>query len=484
MYRPKFMPGVLLTILIFMNIHAIEVYFNKHSNGPGGDTRLDQKFCSFISQAEYSIDICFYNITLPLIRDSLLSAYRRGVSIRMITEADNRDHFVFEDLSTAGIPIIDDNFPGSGGSNYMHHKFAIRDARGNSDPDDDWIWTGSWNASYSNTFPDANNVVIIQDQCLAEQYSTEFNEMWGSESEIPQASNSRFHTRKTDNNTHICLNDHTFNIYFSPSDGSTQAIINALNTANYEIYFCIMAFTFDTLAHFMRDKYEGSSNLILKGVFDSGMWDNTSSISMDMRGLGSDPWAIQPPVFPDSVGKEEGEDGILHHKYMIIDPNHPQSDPIVITGSMNWSNNGEYLNDENTLIIHNAQVTRLFLSEFEARFTEAGGILVPPKILVQNYPNPFYDNTHIYFHRDSLRQRSSLYDQEGYIPVYQEGLILIYNILGKQIRTFMLDSEQNSITWDGTDQNGIPQPSGIYFYTLSYHNHQISKKMVFLNRYK
>lgn len=59
---------------------------------------------------------------------------------------------------------------------------------------------------------------------------------------------------------------------------------------------------------------------------------------------------------------------------MIIDGEHPDSDPIVITGSHNWSSSAENVSDENTLIIHNARVANLYLQEFMARYKEAAGI--------------------------------------------------------------------------------------------------------------
>jgi phosphatidylserine/phosphatidylglycerophosphate/cardiolipin synthase-like enzyme len=38
---------------------------------------------------------------------------------------------------------------------------------------------------------------------------------------------------------------------------------------------------------------------------------------------------------------------------------------IVITGSYNFSNNAEYNNDENTLIIHNRDIATQFLDNFQ-----------------------------------------------------------------------------------------------------------------------
>ena len=55
----------------------------------------------------------------------------------------------------------------------------------------------------------------------------------------------------------------------------------------------------------------------------------------------------------------------LHHKYAIADANVSASDPILLTGSHNWSSNAENNSDENTLIIHDATIANIYLQEFK-----------------------------------------------------------------------------------------------------------------------
>ena len=62
----------------------------------------------------------------------------------------------------------------------------------------------------------------------------------------------------------------------------------------------------------------------------------------------------------------------FHHKYAIIDASNVSADPIVLTGSHNWSGNAENNSDENTLIIHDATIANIYLQEFEKRWGELG----------------------------------------------------------------------------------------------------------------
>jgi len=59
---------------------------------------------------------------------------------------------------------------------------------------------------------------------------------------------------------------------------------------------------------------------------------------------------------------------------MLIDADKWTSNPIVVTGSYNWSDAAETGNDENMLIIHSTYFADLFMQEFAERYHEAGGL--------------------------------------------------------------------------------------------------------------
>jgi phosphatidylserine/phosphatidylglycerophosphate/cardiolipin synthase-like enzyme len=64
--------------------------------------------------------------------------------------------------------------------------------------------------------------------------------------------------------------------------------------------------------------------------------------------------------------------GIFHHKYVIVDQDNAASDPLVLTGSHNWSAAANTNNDENTLIIHDQMIANQFFQEFSARWENDG----------------------------------------------------------------------------------------------------------------
>ena len=57
--------------------------------------------------------------------------------------------------------------------------------------------------------------------------------------------------------------------------------------------------------------------------------------------------------------RRDGNPIFLHDKVIVVDEH------IVITGSLNFSTNAEESNDENVIIIDNADIARLYMQEFE-----------------------------------------------------------------------------------------------------------------------
>jgi phosphatidylserine/phosphatidylglycerophosphate/cardiolipin synthase-like enzyme len=271
----------------------------------------------------------------------------------------------------------------------MHNKFVIVDGT--------WTWTGSWNFTINDTFGSeanrtanirsghTNHGVEIRSTALAAAYIAEFEEMWGSNTATPNIATSNFHSRKADNGTHqVYVGGKLVEVYFSPSEGALARVNEIVeDDADVSARFCIYAFSDQTLTDTLKYLYEGSTSELtgtltgfkVQGVFESGYWSQYWSSSLDMTGVESSPnatysvrWNNKAPVGFD------GEDRLLHHKYLIVDEG-TASDPFVVTGSMNWSANGEDTNDENTLIIHDAAIANQFYQEFAARYYMAYGIV-------------------------------------------------------------------------------------------------------------
>ncbi len=226
------------TMNVYFN-HSVNTALAKGENAQNVD--ISSKVINRINAAKYSVDVALYSLSGTVgakIATALISAKGRGTTVRVIGEYDNHTTAPWTTLTNSGIIVIFDTYDATNaGAGLMHNKFFIIDMQDTTSDTTSWVISGSWNATDPGNTDDAQNVIEIQDRALANAYTTEFNEMWGSSTSMPNATNSRFGAHKLDNTPHY------FNIsgipvesYFSPSDGTTTtSSLSPLNETKISI---------------------------------------------------------------------------------------------------------------------------------------------------------------------------------------------------------------------------------------------------------
>lgn len=353
----------------------IRVYFNRevdNSVSTGVDAislfqATDDTIIAQIDRAMTTLEIAVYNINNGAIVQAINQAYSRGVTVRYIAEGQNANSALSS--LNPNIPVL---YRQNAISSGMHNKFVIVDA---DKVDSALVLTGSTNFTSNNLFSDPNNMVIIQDQALARAYRLEFNEMWGGDGPQPDLANSRFGEDKINNTPEKFLIDGKHvELYFSPTDGTTAAIAKAIETTDYNLDFAVLVLTNNTIADAILDQI--SIFVIPRGIVES---PNESGSDFDELAQAG---AI--------MLSHQGVSGQLHHKYATIDYSQPASDPVVVTGSHNWSSSAETTNDENTLVIHDPVVANLFYQEFSALYNTVSAVDEADIPVTHGviYPNP------------------------------------------------------------------------------------------------
>lgn len=304
-----------------------ELYFTNpespiSSQGTGG---VDGPLVKAIDNAKLSIDVAAYSLSLNSVRYALINANKRGVVVRMVMESSNMDRSDPQELIKAGIPIIGDEQPG-----LMHDKFMVIDKSE--------VWVGSMNFTDSGTYDDNNNMMRILSTKIAENYTTEFEEMFKDNLFGENVRAATPHPSLTIDGTEI-------KNYFSPDDGVLNAIVPLLNSAQKSIYFLAFSFTANDLGNIVREK--AAAGLTVQGVMEEEQVKSNQGTEYDpFKQSGLDV-------------RIDGNAGQMHHKVFIID------EKIVIFGSYNFSQSAETRNDENILIIYNAAIAQQFIKEFE-----------------------------------------------------------------------------------------------------------------------
>jgi len=133
-----------------------------------------------LNAAEDTLDVAIYTFTYQPIADLLVEAKLRGVAVRvMVDEHQSRlpsadenggavgQYEIVEDLESEGVRVC--KRPGEDGG-ILHHKFAVIDDR--------TVITGSYNFTEAATERNLENLLVLSDPNLAEQYAAAFQSLW------------------------------------------------------------------------------------------------------------------------------------------------------------------------------------------------------------------------------------------------------------------------------------------------------------------
>lgn len=353
---------------------SIAVYFNNpvnttFSNGalPHGTSfaAMLESVKQVIINARNTLDVAMYNSNRADIIQELQKAQQRGVRIRFIADGGQSNGAL---NPPPGFPLMYRQ-----GDGIMHHKFVLADAH---DAQYATLWTGSTNHSTGQLATDPNNTLVIRDHALAKAYLMEFEEMWGSSSDLPDPLTSRTGSAKRDDTPHLFqIGDHLVESFFSPSDNTHHEILSACRDATAHLDAGLLLLTRYDLAETM-------AQLAQQGRRVRVIIDDRESSLVPMQILESGGALVAHHAF----------NSIFHHKYAVIDEGQPTAR--VITGSHNWTTSAAVRNDENTLILHDPDIANIYRQEFEARWSEVFTSVVDPGQKdddVLFFPNPSTD---------------------------------------------------------------------------------------------
>lgn len=131
-------------------------------------------------------------------------------------------------------------------------------------------------------------------------------------------------------------------VYFSPNGGCEQAVINWIEKANSSVFILIYSFTLDSIGDALVDAH--NRNIDVKVVFEKSQISGYSEYQR-LKSNGVD-------VRNDTNSRS------MHNKVMVVDGQ------VVLTGSFNWSANGEERNNENLIVVYGNHTANLYGEEF------------------------------------------------------------------------------------------------------------------------
>lgn len=294
---------------------------------------LDTYLVNLMNKSTKTLDVADYDFDLSNVADAMVAAKNRGVVVRMVTDTDtytNKDASVqaaFKKLLDAKIPIVQDNR-----GPIMHNKFTVVDKT--------YVETGSWNYTLYDTYRLNNNMIIIHDPKLAENYTVEFEKMFVKKTFGPNKA-------KGVPNPVLTIGGVKVQNYFAAEDGVSTHIVDELNKATKSIYFMAFSFTAENIGDAVINKAKA-------GVTVGGVFETTGSNTQY-----SEYGKMSALKLPNLQVHTDGNPYVMHHKVFIID------EKTVIFGSFNFSDNADTANDENLLIVEDPNMAKAFKAEYD-----------------------------------------------------------------------------------------------------------------------
>lgn len=138
-------------------------------------------------------------------------------------------------------------------------------------------------------------------------------------------------------------------VYFSPKGGCEDQVLYWIDRANMSIHVLIYSFTLDSVGDALVEAH--NRGVEVQVVFEIEQITRYSEYQR-LRVAGV-------------AVRNDTNSELMHNKVMIVDG------LIVLTGSFNWSTNGEESNNENLIVINSAYIAGIYEEEFREIWNES-----------------------------------------------------------------------------------------------------------------
>lgn len=287
---------------------------------PCANHDVTQEIVAFIQSATVSLDVATSKMDCPAIYQAIIDAHvLHGVGVRVIFETDNLSGgggVAYTQMAIAGIDVAHDGHP----SIRMNNNFIVAD--------DDSVFTGGVEFSVKGITLDMAHGIAVYNNCVAELYTLEFDEMWRGDFGVNSPTTDGW-----------CFTDYKSHAYvsFSPTDDTNAALHHVINQAQEEIVGSWDWFTDATLADSLVMRH-------LDGVYVRGTMDAYSATSHLVRD-----YHLCSAGIPIRV---EDWSGNVGGSSIVIDPyRHDDGVPIVVLSSRDWNDRASTQDNNNTLFV-------------------------------------------------------------------------------------------------------------------------------------
>lgn len=323
-----------------------------------------QKFIGHATSERFALRAAFYEFHYQPIANALAKAIEAGADVQIVYDAESS--YKVENLATiqrAGLDAAGAVIPRTVSEGIRHNKFIVlleQDTAGEYQPKA--VWTGSTNISDGGIFGHSNVGHLVWDKDIAQAYLDYWQRLaenlTSTKLREPNRTATPTPVGKTAKNSVVPIfsprdekdANETLQWYADRMDEAKQIVCMTVAFNLDEVFQKVIQKDNDVLRYIVKDDDLGDGEIIGQDrdvLFAAGGY------------LGGDALSN----FAAERDNPLNSNDYIHTKFMLIDP--LGKDPLVVTGSANFSRPSQRINDENMLVIRgDTRVADIYFGEF------------------------------------------------------------------------------------------------------------------------
>ncbi len=323
-----------------------------------------QKLIGQATSEKFALRAAFYEFNYQPIANALAKAIEAGADVQIVYDAESS--YKVENLATiqrAGLDAAGAVIPRTVSEGIRHNKFIVlleQDTSGEYQPKA--VWTGSTNISDGGIFGHSNVGHLVWDKDIAQAYLDYWqrlaDNLTSTKLRDPNRTATPTPVGKTAKNSVVPIfsprdekdSNETLQWYADRMDEAKQIVCMTVAFNLDEVFQKVIQKDNDVLRYIVKDDDLGDGEIIGQDrdvLFAAGGY------------LGGDALSN----FAAERDNPLNSNDYIHTKFMLVDP--LGKDPLVVTGSANFSRPSQRVNDENMLVIRgDTRVADIYFGEF------------------------------------------------------------------------------------------------------------------------
>jgi len=310
---------------------------------------------------DYGLRAMLYEFRYLPVGTAFRDAHRAGADVAIRYEAQSYKAENEAMIRSAGIKSICK--PQESRTGIRHNKFIVLLHKQKPIA----VWTGSTNISAGGIFGHSNVGHVIWDEAIAQRYLDFLLRL--SEDDVARGPLVQENLGEQETPSIGVLppaSPHL--ILFSPRDSAKSETLEwyaDLMASAKEVMCMTFAFNLDPIFEAVLEKK--NSQTLNYAVFDKNLSSQiTTKIDLERNTVIASGAKLKPGDLENFIGEHLtgfNKNQYIHDKFLLIDP--LGEDPIVITGTANFSKSSQKANDENMVVIRrNTRVADIYFGEF------------------------------------------------------------------------------------------------------------------------